>query len=286
MEIKGRIGIMGGSGLYALDDVEIEETVEVPTPFGKPSSPVVLARMDGVGLAFLARHGAGHVLLPSEVPYAANIYALKSLGVRRIISVSAVGSLKERIAPRDFVIPGQLWDRTKGVRRSTFFGEGIVGHISFGEPYCPCMRELLAKSAEEAGARVHPSGDYICIEGPAFSTRAESRVYRAMGADIIGMTAVPEAKLAREANMCYATLAMATDYDAWHASEAEVTVEMVVANMAANTALARKTLSIAARAASAFEFTCSCRSASGNAIMTAPEYRDPGRMEDLRVVLE
>lgn len=285
MENGERIGIIGGTGLYALDGIVTEETVEPGTPYGSVSSPIVLASLDGVGLAFLARHGIGHVHSPSEVPYAANIYALKALGVRRIISVSAVGSLKSRIAPRDMVVPDQLWDRTKGVRRSTFFGGGIVAHVSFGEPYCPCMREILAASAVEAGANVHPRGDYVCMEGPAFSTKAESRVYRAMGCDIIGMTAVPEAKLAREANMCYSTLALVTDYDAWHESEEEVTVEMVVANMNANTALAGRVVAIAAKAASSREFTCRCRVASANAVMTAPDRRDPKRMEELRVVL-
>ncbi|HQE55841.1 MAG TPA: S-methyl-5'-thioadenosine phosphorylase [Candidatus Fermentibacter daniensis] len=286
MEKGERIGIIGGSGLYALEGVETEDTVESVTPYGSPSSPIVLASMDGLGLAFLARHGIGHVLSPSEVPYAANIYALKALGVRRIISVSAVGSLKNKIAPRDVVIPDQLWDRTKGVRRSTFFGEGVVAHVSFGEPYCPCMREILASSAAEAGGNVHPTGDYVCMEGPAFSTRAESRVYRAMACDVIGMTAVPEAKLAREANICYATLALVTDYDAWHESEEEVTVEMVMANMAANTSLAGRILALASKAVASHEFDCGCRNASRNAVMTAPEKRDPRRMEDLRVVLE
>ncbi|MDM7991760.1 MAG: S-methyl-5'-thioadenosine phosphorylase [Candidatus Fermentibacter sp.] len=285
MENGERIGIIGGTGLYALDGIVTEGTVEPVTPCGSVSSPIVLASLDGVKLAFLARHGTGHVHSPSEVPYAANIYALKALGVRRIISVSAVGSLKSKIAPRDMVVPDQLWDRTKGIRRSTFFGGGIVAHVSFGEPYCPCMREILAASAVEAGANVHPKGDYVCIEGPAFSTRAESRIYRAMGCDIIGMTAIPEAKLAREANMCYSTLALVTDYDAWHESEEEVTVEMVVANMNANTALAGRVVAIAARAAASRKFTCGCRAASTNAVMTAPDRRDPERMEELKVVL-
>ncbi|NLP06575.1 S-methyl-5'-thioadenosine phosphorylase [Candidatus Fermentibacteria bacterium] len=280
-----RIGIVGGTGLYSLDGVEIEDSLQVETPFGRHSGPVVLASLSGARLAFLSRHGAGHVLSPSEVPYAANIYALKSLGVRRLVSVSAVGSMKEKIAPRDFVVPDQLLDRTKGIRRSTFFGEGVVGHISFGEPFCPVMRGILSKAAADAGARVHDGGTYICMEGPAFSTKAESKIYRSMGMDIIGMTAIPEAKLAREAGICYATLALVTDYDVWREATEEVTLEMVISNMNHNTALARETLTHAVAAVASASFDCGCRAASANAVITAPESRNPGKMKDLEVVL-
>jgi 5'-methylthioadenosine phosphorylase len=281
-----RTGIIGGTGLYSLDGLEVEEAREIHTPYGDPSGPVVLASLEGVRLAFLARHGAGHVFSPSEVPYAANIYALKSLGVRRIVSVSAVGSMKEKIAPRDFVVPDQLWDRTKGLRRSSFFGGGVVGHVSFGQPFCPVMRGVLAKASAEAGARVHDGGSYICIEGPAFSTRAESAIYRGMGMDIIGMTAIPEAKLAREAGICYATLALVTDYDVWREATEEVTLEMVIANMEANTSLARRAIRTAVVATGSAVFDCGCRTASASAILTAPDHRDPRRMEELRVVLD
>lgn len=280
-----RIGIIGGTGVYTLEGVEHEGAVEMDTPWGRPSGPIVLARLQGVPLAFLARHGEGHVFTPSEVPYAANIYAMKKTGVRKLISVSAVGSLKEKIPPRDFVVPDQLWDRTKGIRTSTFFGGGVVGHVSFGRPFCPCMRSILAGAAEASGARVHPSGSYICIEGPAFSTRAESLVHRAMGMDIVGMTAIPEAKLAREAGMCYATLAMVTDFDAWHDSVEEVTLDMVVAHMTANTALARLTLAGAVGLIASARFDCACRTAAANAILTAPGRRNPERMADLEVIL-
>ncbi len=281
-----RIGIIGGTGLYSLEGVEIEDSLQVETPFGRPSGPLVLASLSGAGLAFLSRHGAGHVLSPSEVPYAANIYALKSVGARKLFSVSAVGSLKERIAPRDFVVPDQLLDRTKGIRRSTFFGEGVVGHVSFGEPFCPVMRGILSRAAAEAGAKVHDGGSYVCMEGPAFSTKAESRIYRSMGMDIIGMTALPEAKLAREAGICYATLALVTDYDVWREAEEEVTLEMVISNMNRNTALARETLARAIAAVASAPFDCGCRSASANAVITAPEHRNPAKMRDLEVVLQ
>jgi 5'-methylthioadenosine phosphorylase len=284
--MEERIGIIGGSGIYSLEGAEVEDSLSVRTPFGDPSGSVTLASMGGARLAFLARHGAGHVFTPSEVPYAANIYALKSLGVRRIFSVSAVGSLREDFPPRDFVVPDQIFDRTKGIRRSTFFGEGVVGHISFAHPFCDSLRQVLSAAAGKAGARVHHSGSYVCMEGPAFSTRAESLAYRAMGMDIIGMTAVPEAKLAREAGICYATLAMVTDFDVWRESGDEVTLDMIIANMNYNTDLARKTLAVAVAAASSVSCTCGCRKASALAIMTAPDRRDPRKMADLGVVLE
>jgi 5'-methylthioadenosine phosphorylase len=283
--MRHRIGIIGGTGLYSLEGLELESELDTATPWGRPSSPIVLARLGGTALAFLARHGTGHVLSPSEVPYAANIFALKAAGVRSIISISAVGSLREEMAPRHFVVPDQIWDRTRGIRLSTFFGSGVVGHVSFGDPYCPGLRRILAEAAAEAGATVHDGGTYVCMEGPAFSTRAESLHHRSIGMSVVGMTALPEAKLAREAGICYATLAMVTDYDCWHVSEEEVTVEMVVGHMNANSALARRTVAIAAGRAASRE-GCACRSASSSAIMTAPGFRDARRMEELRTILE
>jgi len=282
-----RIGIIGGSGLYSIRDVETEEVVEPRTPFGSPSGPVTLGRLGDTGVAFLPRHGVGHRLMPSEVPFAANIYALKSEGVRTIIAVSAVGSMREDLAPRHFVVPDQLYDRTKGIRRHTFFGDGVVGHIGFAEPFCGNVRRVLLESAGEAGATAHDGGTYVCIEGPQFSTKAESRAYRAMGVDVIGMTAIPEAKLAREAGMCYATLAMVTDYDVWHESEGEVTVDMVMANMRHNVKLARATLHGALERLAAADLSgCSCRSAGAGSMITPEDARDPETLRKLRTVLE
>jgi len=282
--MEERIGIIGGSGLYSLEGVDVEKAIEPDTPWGRPSSPVTLAALGGVGLAFLARHGQGHVLTPSEVPYAANIYALKSLGVRKILSISAVGSLREDYAPRDFVVPDQIFDRTKGIRGSTFFGGGVVGHVSFAHPFCESLRGILADAAALAGAKVHRTGTYVCMEGPAFSTKAESLAYRSMGMDIIGMTAIPEAKLAREAGVCYATLAMVTDYDVWREAE-EVSLEMVIANMNHNIGLARRTLAVAVGLAGRAACECECSRAGRDAVMTAPDARNPQRASDLSVIL-
>lgn len=282
-----RIGIIGGSGLYSIQGVEIENVVEPRTPFGSPSGPMTLGRLGETGVAFLPRHGTGHHLMPSEVPFAANIYALKSQGVRTVIAVSAVGSMREDVEPRHFVVPDQLYDRTKGIRRHTFFGGGVVGHIGFAEPFCGNLRGILVESARGAGATAHDGGTYICIEGPQFSTRAESRAYRNMGVDVIGMTAIPEAKLAREAGMCYATLAMVTDYDVWHTSEAEVTVEMVMANMRHNVKLARATLRGALQRLTEADLAgCSCRGAGAGSLITPEESRNPETLADLAVVLE
>jgi len=282
-----RIGIIGGSGLYSIEGVEIEEVVEVETPFGSPSGPVTLGRLGDTGVAFLPRHGIGHHLMPSEVPYAANIHALKARGVRTVIAVSAVGSMREDVEPRHFVVPDQIFDRTKGIRRHTFFGDGVVGHIGFADPFCAGVREVLVDASREAGATTHDGGTYVCIEGPQFSTRAESRIYRGMGVDVIGMTAVPEAKLAREAGICYATLAMVTDYDVWHTSEAVVTVEMVMANMSHNVELARKTLHAALRRLDGTDCTeCSCRGAGAGSLITSKDAGDAETLKRLEVVLE
>ena len=260
------IGVIGGTGLYRMDGLEGAEEVVVDTPFGAPSDVIVTGTLNGVGVAFLPRHGRGHRLSPTELPARANIYALKSLGVRRVISVSAVGSLREEIRPLDMVVPDQLIDRTLG-RPRTFFGEGVVAHVGMAEPYCPELRSALRVSGGRAGATVHDGGTLVVIEGPQFSTKAESHMYRSWGADIIGMTALPEARLAREAELCYAVLACSTDYDCWHESEEPVTVEMVVENLMKNTAVSRAILADVITADLA-ERDCGCGSALANAIVT------------------
>ncbi len=285
--MRRRIGIIGGSGVYSLDGLITEEILKIETPFGKPSAPVVLADYEGIGCAFIPRHGDGHTLLPSEVPYAANIYALKHLGVQVMISVSAVGSLQERFRPRHFVIPDQIFDRTKGIRRSTFFGDGVVGHVGFGKPVCPDLSDILVRAAEKADAKVHNGGTLVCMEGPQFSTKAESEFYRGLGHSIIGMTALPEANLAREAGICYSILAMVTDYDVWHESEEDVTVEQVLANVRVNTQRARKTIGYALHLLDNLEaMTCSCCSSSESAVMTAPKSRPPLTMNRLKTIFK
>lgn len=231
--MKARIGIIGGSGIYNIEGIKFVENVNVNTPFGKPSDNINICEIDGKNVAFLPRHGKGHRYLPTEVPYKANIWALKKLGVEWIISISAVGSLKENIEPREWLIPNQIIDRTK-FRSHTFFGNGLVGHIPFSEPFCEVLREKIIKVLNTKEIKIHNSGVYVCMEGPAFSTKAESFLYRSWGADVIGMTSIPEAKLAREAEISYATIAMITDYDCWKEEEEEVSVAMVVENMKSN----------------------------------------------------
>ena len=233
------IGIIGGSGFYQMEGLSKVEIVEIDTPFGKPSSSLTVGTIEDQRVAFLPRHGVGHLLLPSEINVRANIYALKSIGVKWLLSVSAVGSLKEEIEPRHFVIPNQLYDHTKN-RISTFFGDGIVAHVSFAQPFCPILSNLLYKSAVKVEAETHLGGTYICMEGPAFSTLAESRLYRQFGFDVIGMTAGPEAKLAREAEISYALLACSTDYDCWHPNHDTVTTEMIIENLVANVEKAKQ----------------------------------------------
>ncbi|MDX2242292.1 MAG: S-methyl-5'-thioadenosine phosphorylase [Leptolyngbyaceae cyanobacterium bins.302] len=238
------IGIIGGSGLYQMEALKDIEEVRVDTPFGQPSDSLILGTLDGVPVAFLARHGRNHHLLPSELPFRANIYAMKSLGVKYLISASAVGSLQEAAKPLDMVVPDQFIDRTKN-RISTFFGEGIVAHIAFGDPVCPKLAEVLADAVASANlmdVTLHRGGTYVCMEGPAFSTKAESTLYRSWGATIIGMTNLPEAKLAREAEIAYATLALVTDYDCWHPDHDNVTVDMVIANLQRNAVNAQKVI--------------------------------------------
>ena len=264
-------GIIGGSGLYNFNGLENVESIEVDTPFGKPSSPIVIGEIKGKKLAFLARHGIGHVLLPSEVNYRANIYAFKALGIGKIISVSAVGSLRADYAPGHIVVPDQLFDFTKDRKRS-FFGDGIVAHISTAEPFCPKLSGQLLKALREQDVVVHEGGTYITIEGPRFSTRGESNTFRSWGMSLVGMTASPEVYLAREAEICYATMAHVTDYDCWHISEEPVTVEMVINTLSHNTAVAQNTLIRLVDLVSEEDasVTCECDQALKNAIMTNP----------------
>jgi len=260
------LGVIGGSGLYQMEGLTNVEVVEMHTPFGTPSSPITVGTLNGVDVAFLARHGSGHTLLPSEVPYKANICALKLLGVKRVVSVSAVGSLREDYAPLDVVIPDQLFDRTKG-RASTFFGEGLVAHVAFAQPFCPAMSQIAFESASESGAKTHRGGTLVVMEGPAFSTVAESEFHRRQEFSIVGMTALPEAKLAREAELCYCTVAMVTDYDVWHQSHASVTQEIVAGNVKQNTVIAHKIIRSLAGRLNPVE-TCECGSALASALVT------------------
>ena len=261
------IGVIGGSGLYEIEGLTDIEEVRFETPFGDPSDVYVTGMLEDVKMVFLPRHGRGHRLLPSEVPFRANIYGMKKLGVQRIISVSAVGSMKEEIVPGHIVIPDQFFDRTQGKRVSTFFGQGVTGHVQFADPVCPELSGVLFEAAQRAGATVHQGGTYICIEGPNFSTRAESMIYRSWGVDIIGMTNIPEARLAREAEICYGTVALATDYDCWHNSHEDVSVEAVLAIIKQNVAMARNIIKHAARSLSTVP-QCECGDSLQYAIMT------------------
>ena len=266
---KAEIGIIGGSGLYAMSELLNAREVRVETPFGEPSDAFVLGDLDGRSVAFLARHGREHLILPSELNFRANIYAMKILGVDRILSVSAVGSLKEEHKPTNFVIPDQFIDRTFA-RVSTFFGHGIVGHVAFGDPVCSTVRDVFAKACAEVGVAAVNGGTYVCMEGPQFSTRAESNLYRSWGADVIGMTNLQEAKLAREAEICYATLAMVTDYDCWREGHDDVTVDQVVAVLHQNADNGMKVVR-AAVAGMPKERVCRCANALKYAILTDPE---------------
>jgi 5'-methylthioadenosine phosphorylase len=277
------IGVIGGSGLYQMAGLEAVRRVEVKTPFGKPSDKLVRGRIGAAELVFLPRHGVGHRWLPTEVNFRANIFAMKKLGVERIISVSAVGSLRAEIAPGHLVIPDQFIDRTTQ-RPSTFFGKGIVAHVSLADPFCKTLAAILADSAISEGAQVHRSGTYLCMEGPQFSTRAESHMYRSWGAHVIGMTNLQEAKLAREAEICFGTLALATDYDCWNENAGDVEIENVLAILAQNVELAQKTIR---RAVAALGETraCGCASALKDAIITNKS-RIPKKVRaDLRPII-
>src|ERR671918_156483 len=264
-----QIGIIGGSGLYDMADVTDRREVTLETPFGAPSAPYVMGTLRGQRVAFLARHGAGHRVSPSELNFRANIFGLKALGVEYILSASAVGSLREDYKPLDIVVPDQFFDRTRS-RASTFFGGGLVAHVGFAHPFCAPLSDIAHRAAREAGATVHKGGTYVCMEGPQFSTLAESRVYRSWGMDIIGMTNLQEAKLAREAEICYATLALVTDYDCWHPDHDSVTVEMVIANLVQNARTAQLLIANAVEQLP-FERTCECSSALKYALITRPE---------------
>ncbi len=266
---QATIGVIGGSGLYEIEGLADIREVRLETPFGAPSDAYITGTLDEVKMVFLPRHGRGHRLLPSEVPYRANIFGMKMLGVQRIISVSAVGSMKEEIVPGHIVLPDQFFDRTQGKRASTFFGNGVAGHVQFADPVCPELADVLAVAAQRAGATVHRGGTYLCIEGPNFSTRAESRIYRSWGVDVIGMTNIPETRLAREAEICYGTVALATDYDCWHEGHDDVSVEAVLAIIRQNVAMARDIIRQSAGALAA-QPGCGCGEALKFAIMTDP----------------
>lgn len=284
-EVKARIGVIGGSGVYDIEALEEVEEVRVNTPFGEPSDAIVIGTLNGVRAAFLPRHGRGHRIMPTEVNSRANIYALKSLGVERVISISACGSLQEWIAPRHVVVPDQIIDFTKK-REYTFFGNGMVGHISFAEPFCPHLSELVAKAVEEEGGTVHRGGTFVVIEGPRFSTKAESKVYRQWGGDIIGMTASPEAQLAREAGLCYATMAHVTDYDVWHETEEPVSVEMLLDNLRANSELSKRALARLLPMIPESREGCECAGATKYAVITDPKKVPEETRRKLELILK
>src|SRR5882672_7679609 len=267
-----KIGIIGGSGLYQMPELQNVEEIAVETPFGSPSDAFIVGTLENNRVAFLPRHGRGHRLTPTEVPFRANIYAMKLLGVERILSASAVGSLQEKYAPLDMVIPDQFFDRTRArARESTFFGEGIVAHVAFAHPVCSDLGDVLGQSCQAAKVKAHRGGTYLCMEGPAFSTVAESNVYRSWGMDVIGMTNLQEAKLAREAEICYATLALVTDYDCWHPGHEAVTVETVIEYLNKNVRSAQLIMQAAVKRLKGSERECKCGSALKNAIFTAPD---------------
>ncbi len=268
-QVKAKIAVIGGTGLYDIEGLTDIKEVDVDTPFGKPSDSIGVGRLGGVGIAFLPRHGRGHRISPTEVPSRANIYALKSLGVEHIIAINSCGSFKEEIRPGHLLVPDQIIDRTRS-RVSTFFGDGIVAHIQFADPFCPVLSQIIYQSALEIGATVHKGGTFVAMEGPAFSTRAESRLYRSWGADIIGMTVLPEARLAREAEICYASIACVTDYDSWHETNEPVSVGAILATQRQNIEAARKTIMLAVSRIPD-KRDCDCASALGPALVTAPE---------------
>lgn len=282
--MPGKIGIIGGSGLYDIEGIRDVRKEKLETPFGNPSDCYTTGKLEGVEVVFLPRHGDGHTVLPSELNYRANIYGFKMLGVDQIISVSAVGSLRENMHPMDVVIPDQFVDRTNSARICTFFGDGIVAHISFANPVCPIISQVLYESASKLGVPVHKGGTYINMEGPAFSTKAESKLYRSWGMDIIGMTNMAEAKLAREAQICYATMALVTDYDCWHESHDHVTVDQIIEYLTKNVHNAKKILRPAIISL-AQNTACSCRSALKNAILTNPAKIKPETYDKLKLLI-
>jgi len=281
---QAEIAIIGGSGLYHMEGLTRLKEITVTTPFGKPSDSIMIGSFEGLNVAFLARHGRGHHTLPSGINYRANIHALKSLGVSRVFSVSAVGSMKEKIKPGDFVLPDQFIDRTTQ-RLNTFFDQGIVAHVAFADPICPTLTRLLHKSSQGVSVTVHRPGTYLCIEGPQFSTRAESLLYRKWGADVIGMTNIPEAKLAREAELCYATLALVTDYDCWHETEEALSVGAILDIMHANVETAKQVLHHALKLAKGLG-SCSCQTALEHAVITPLTRISPTLRKRYHVLLQ
>jgi 5'-methylthioadenosine phosphorylase len=265
---QAKIGVIGGTGLYQIEGMVDIQEFNLDTPFGEPSDSIITGKLNGIGIAFLPRHGMGHHILPGEIPARANIYALKSLGVEHIIAINSCGSFKEEVKPGDLLVPDQVIDRTQG-RISTFFGDGVVAHVSLANPFCHVLSKVLFLSAREAGASVHPTGTYISMEGPGFSTRAESRLYKSWGADVIGMTIFPEAKLAREAEICYASICCVTDYDSWKEKEEGVTADEVLCCMRNNINLAKKIIKLAVGKIPA-KRECECAVSLQNAIVTAP----------------
>ncbi len=281
------LGVIGGSGVYRLPELKDVTERVVETPFGVTSSPLLSGRIAGQEVHFLARHGPGHCLNPSEVPYRANIWALKAVGATAVLSVSAVGSLVEEVAPGHLVVPDQIIDRTLGCRDSTFFEKGMVAHVTFGDPYCVDLREIVATSAASVGATLHRGGTLVCMEGPAFSTRAESNLYRSWGGTLVGMTAIPEAKLAREAALCYTTLALCTDYDCWHETEEDVSVEAVLEVMKRNTLAARSAIvDLCGRFSGAGSPDCSCARTLDGALITPRDEIPPETLERLGPILD
>ncbi len=283
MTDKTKIAIIGGSGLYDIEGLQTKEEREIDTPFGKPSDAIKIGELGGVGVAFLPRHGKGHRIHPGGLNVRANIWALKTLGVEKVISVSAVGSLREEIAPRDFVVPDQFFDHTKG-RKSTFFDSGPVVHVPMADPYCGDIRTILIEGCKEVGVTVHEKGTYINMEGPQFSTRGESHLYRKWGMDIIGMTSATEAKLAREAEMCYATVALSTDYDCWH--EEDVTIEMILGNMADNVDNVKRLVTTVVPRVAEMQCACGCNDALAMSILTDFSLVDKKVLDDLKPILE
>jgi 5'-methylthioadenosine phosphorylase len=277
------IGIIGGSGLYDMAGLTDTKEEKISTPFGEPSGPYVVGTLRGKRVAFLARHGVGHRILPSELNFRANIYGFKVLGVERILSASAVGSLRQEFKPLDIVVPDQFFDRTKG-RISTFFGRGLVAHVAFAHPLCGDLSKIAADSAQSVGATVHRGGTYVNMEGPQFSTLAESKLYRSWGFDIIGMTNLQEAKLAREAEICYATLALVTDYDCWHPDHDSVTVDLIIANLMQNAETAKKTIANVVERISGPR-TCGCKDALATAIITRSEHVPPQTKKELEPII-
>jgi 5'-methylthioadenosine phosphorylase len=278
-----KIGVIGGSGLYAMNELKEIEEVRLHTPFGEPSDAYVVGTLEEKRIAFLARHGRGHRIMPSEINYRANIYGFKKLGVEWLISVSAVGSMKEHIKPLDFVIPDQFYDNTKR-RIGTFFGDGIVGHVGMANPVCPELADLFEKSCKAGGVTTHKNGTYICIEGPQFSTKGESKVYRQWGVDIIGMTNMPEAKLAREAEICYATMALVTDFDCWHETEEIVSIEAVIATLMKNVNNARGILRTIVHGLP-LQRKCECATALANGVITHKEHIPPTALKNLELIV-